>query len=324
MTKLPNSFGGPDMATPQPSSPAEILAYLAHLRGSRPFRPEGVTVPGVFPTELKKALQVLKLQGYADKTHTDWGDTWWITGAGLTQAQHLNSRDVQPSLPDPLAPARYATTVWGLHWASFRHQEEFIFPKNCPGLQTVLAVRSWAEAEILLKTAFTDKDPGSISSLGGKYLSEPMDGDSLQLIHPWDPTRCQAQVQGMHALCITMAADRSNLPELAFQLHREFNFVADILEELYTAYMKGSRIMAGQWRARGWAAIPGYRDAYGKVGRLTSPPPDDDGSFQMDPVDTIDLAEKFLGRRLGVPRPGEPPRQGPLGGMDNQSDGRTP
>jgi hypothetical protein len=309
------------MATPHFSSPAEILAYLAHFRGSRPFRPEGANVPGVFPAELKQALQLLKQQGYADKTPTERGEAWWITGAGLIQAQYLNSRDVQPSPPDPVTAARYATTLWELHWASFCHQEAFIFPKNRPGPQTALAVRSWAEAEILLKTAFTQHEPGSMSSLGGRYLSEPGDGDSLLLIHPWDPVRGQALVQGMHTLCITMVADRSNLQELAFQLHREFNFVANILEELYTAYLKGSRIMANQWRARGWAAIPGYREALGPIGRETSPQPDDDGSFLMDPKDAMDLMDKFLNRTLKMPRPSGSPCQGK--GQDNQSDGRT-
>jgi hypothetical protein len=91
---------------------------------------------------------------------------------------------VQPSPPDPVAAARYATTLWELHWASFRHREDFIFPKKLSGTQTALAVRTWAEAEILLKTAFTSKDPGSMASLGGRYLSEPGDGHSLLLIRP--------------------------------------------------------------------------------------------------------------------------------------------
>jgi len=224
---------------------------------------------------------------------------------------------------DPINAARYATTVWGLHLASFRYREKFIF-KDRPGPQTVLAVRTWPEAEVLLNTAFAKRKPGGMSSLGGRYLSEPGDGNSLQLIAPWDPGSCQGLVQSMHAICLTLAPDRSNLEELAFQIHREFNFVADILEELYTAYLKGSRIMAGQWRGRGWAAIPGFREAYGKVGRLTSPPPDDIGPFQMDLKDTIDLTDKFMNQRPQSPRPGGPPCQGHLDGLDNHSRGGTP
>ena len=225
---------------------------------------------------------------------------------------------------DPITAARYAASLWDLHWASFRHRENSIFPPKRTGPQTVLAVHSWEEAEILLKTAFSEHDPGGLTSLGGRYLSEPGNGDSLRLIDPWDEVRGQPLVQGMHAFCITMAADRSNLPELAFQLYREFNFVADILEELYAYYMKGSRIMAGQWRAQGWAAIPGYREALGPIGRLTSPPPDDIGPFQMDLKDAMDLMDKFLNQRSQSPRPGGPPYQGPLDGLDNQSRGRTP
>jgi hypothetical protein len=134
---------------------------------------------------------------------------------------------------DPITAARYATSLWDLHWASFRHRENSIFPPKRTGPQTVLAVRSWEEAEILLKTAFSEHDPGGLTSLGGRYLSEPGDGDSLQLIAPWDPGSCQGLVQSMHAIYLTLAPDRSNLEELAFQIHREFNFVADILEELY-------------------------------------------------------------------------------------------
>jgi hypothetical protein len=187
-----------------------------------------------------------------------------------------------------------------------------------------LAVSTWPEAEILLNTAFAKRKPGGMSSLGGRYLSEPGDDNSLQLIAPWDPGSCQGLVQSMHAICLTLAPDRSNLEELAFQIHREFNFVADILEELYTQYLRGSRIMAGQWRARGWAAIPGYREALGPIGRLTSPPPDDIGPFQMDLKDAMDLMDKFLNQRSQSPRPGGPPCQGPLDGLDNRSRGRTP
>lgn len=314
------------MATRQPSSPDEILAHLAHSRGSNPFRPDSFTVPGVFAADLKQTLQVLKLQGYAD-TRTEWGDTWWITGAGLTQAQHLNPGDAQPSPPHPLTPARYATTIWDLHLASFRYQALYVFPEDIITAQTALVVRTWPEAEILINAVFPKGCGGVLRPVCGKDMQgRPV--DKLEIIHPWIPGAMRAMVQDTHALEITLAPDRSNLDELAFQVHREFDFVADILHQLYTEYARGSQIMAGQFRAHGWAAIPGFREAHGHIGRLTSPPPDDDGSFRMDPQEAIDLGEKFLGRSFRAPRPGEsplPPRsQGPPESPDNPRNGGTP
>jgi hypothetical protein len=177
---------------------------------------------------------------------------------------------------DPIQAARYASTLWELHWASFCYREASIFPKNQPGPQTALAVRTWGEAEILMNAAFPGRKPGGMSSMGGRYLSDPEAEGSLQLISPWDPGSQSTLVRATHTLELTLCPDRSNLRELAFQLHREFNFVADILGEKYAAYLKGSRMMANQWRnLPGWAEIPGYREALGPIGRETSPPSKD-------------------------------------------------
>lgn len=72
---------------------------------------------------------------------------------------------------------------------------------------------------------------------------------------------------------IALAADRSNLEDLAFQVHRKFDFVADMNQKLTDYYLRGSQFMGGQFPDQGWAAIPGFKEAHGKVGRLASPPP---------------------------------------------------
>jgi hypothetical protein len=181
---------------------------------------------------------------------------------------------VQATPADPFAPARYATTVWGLHWASFSHQAPHIFPEAAGVSQTALVVGSSEEASILIRAAFP-KDPGAVLCvLGGRDL-QGRAMESLQVIHPWTPGAHQDLTGHLHSLEITLNADHSNLEDLAFQVYREFNFVADILQQNYATYLLGSGIMAGQFQAQGWAVIPGFRKAHGKVGRLTSPPPED-------------------------------------------------
>jgi len=276
------------------STPAEVLAHLAYFHGSTHFRPEQVKLPGMTPADIEAALQILQRHGYAAQTMTSQGKRWWITGAGVEKGLNLEQGDraassptrgpgsapgathpwsrPMPTEPDPVTAARYTVSVWQLHWASFRYHAASMFPEKYVTPQSALVVRTWEEAKIILDELSRRRQVGLLTTLGGKSSAgRPV--ENLCVIHPWVPGQVQEFLGDAFVLEITLAADRSNLEDLAFQVHRKFDFVADLLKELTERYLLGSRIMGGQFRDQGWAAIPGFREAHGKVGRLTSPPP---------------------------------------------------
>ena len=275
------------------ATPAEVLAHLAYYHGSTLFRPGQVKLPEMTPADIEAALHILQRHGYAAQTMTSQGKRWWITGAGvekglnLYQGERLASPSVRnsvvvpgatrsrscpiPTEPDPVTAARYAVSVWQLHWASFRYHAASIFPEKYVTPQSALVVRTWEEAKIILDELSRRSQVGLHTGLGGKS-SAGAPVANLSVIHPWAPGQLQEFLSEASGLEITLVADRSNLEDLAFQVHRKFDFVADIVQELTERYLLGSRIMGGQFRDQGWAAISGFREAQGKVGRITSLP----------------------------------------------------
>jgi hypothetical protein len=147
------------------STPAEVLAYLAYYHGSTLFRPEQVKLPEMTPADIEAALQILQRHGYAAQTMTSQGKRWWITGAGVEKGLNLYQGERPASSPagssagvpgatypgsgpihtepDPITAARYAVSVWQLHWASFRYHAASIFPEKYATPQTALDIMYW-------------------------------------------------------------------------------------------------------------------------------------------------------------------------------------
>ena len=74
--------------------------------------------------------------------------------------------------------------------------------------------------------------------------------ENLCVIHPW--TRDCSWSDWAMSSCwrSPWAADRSNLEDLAFQVHRKFDFVADMIK-LTDYYLRGSQFDGGQFPDQG-------------------------------------------------------------------------